>query len=144
MSQEALTPQNAVLKICIDTASQDAVTGRIFGQRLSEPLQFNGMSRFLLTMEHLMDTQNFPRAFQRIRTFRRQEEAPGEPCLPENAMTQEEVDAAQGAVATALLRVTSRQSATWQGTLDWLDCIATESFSSDLEFLTLVDRKLFG
>ena len=143
MAQEALNLQNSVWKICIDSVSPGNVDGRVVGLRLTEPMDFQGMGRLLLLLERLMDEQNFPQAYQRIRSFNKREGAVyGVPCLPEGAMDQAAVDAIEGSVTTFLLRVLSRQSATWQGNVDWLNGGKPQNFSSDLEFLSLVEERL--
>ena len=62
--------------------------------------------------------------------------------LPEGAMSPEEVSAASGKRATFILHVLTRQNATWQGTVDWLCGGEPDAFSSDLEFLKLVERHI--
>ena len=57
-------------------------------------------------------------------------------------MSPEEVSAASGKRATFILHVLTRQNATWQGTVDWLCGGEPDAFSSDLEFLKLVERHI--
>ena len=44
--------------------------------------------------------------------------------------------------ASFLIQVQFRQNATWQGTVDWLCGGEPDAFSSDLEFLKLVERHI--
>lgn len=137
-----LTHENAALKICVDVADS-VVRGRIYGLRLRQPLEFRDMGSLLLQVERLMDSQNFPQAFQRIRSF--QKKGPEYPpsILPEDGMTQAQVDEAQGGLSTFLLQVVSRQNATWQGRVTWPGEEPVE-FSSDLELLDLVESRLLA
>lgn len=137
---EKLSHKNAALKICVD-ATDGGVRGRVYGLRLRQPMEFQDMGSFLLQVERLMDSQNFPQAFQRIRSF--QKKGPEYPpsVLPEDGMTQAQVDEAQGDLATFLLQVVSRQNATWQGRVTWPGEPPME-FSSDLALLDLVESRL--
>lgn len=136
---EKLDHHNGVLRLCIDQATGGHISGRIYSRRLSAPLSFSDMGSLLLQLEQLMDSQNFPQAFQRIRSFAK--EGPQYPpsLLPEDAMSPETVAEAQGALATCTLRIITRKNATWQGDLVWSGQEDPVSFSSDLEFLTLVE-----
>lgn len=136
---EKLDHHNGVLRLCIDQATGGHISGRIYSRRLSAPLSFSDMGSLLLQLEQLMDSQNFPQAFQRIRSFAK--EGPQYPpsLLPEDAMPPEAVAEAQGALATCTLRIITRKNATWQGDMTWSDREGPVSFSSDLEFLTLVE-----
>lgn len=135
-----LSHENSVLKICVDSA-EVGVRGRIYGLRLRKPLEFSDMGSLLLQVERLMDSQNFPQAFQRIRSF--QKKGPEYPpsVLPEDGMAQAQVDEARGELSTFLLHVVSRQNATWQGRLAWPGEAPVE-FSSDLELLDQVESRL--
>lgn len=143
MDHEALNLQNSAMKVCIDTATASTVEGRVFGRRLAAPMPFLGLGDLLLRLERLMDGQNFPQAYQRIRSFQKKQAVVyGTPHLPEGAMGEESVASAAGEVTTFFLRVLSRQSATWQGNVDWLDGSDPQEFSSDLEFLSLLEERL--
>ena len=71
-------------------------------------------------------------------------EAPEYPAglLPTGAMPAETVAEATGEKATFVLRILTRQNATWQGVLEWLEGEQRNNFSSDLEFLKLLERDL--
>ena len=43
---------------------------------------------------------------------------------------------------TFVVRILNTQNATWQGTVDWLCGGEPDAFSSDLEFLKLVERRI--
>lgn len=139
---EKLTHQNAALKVCVDAVDQ-GVQGRIYGLRLSQPIVFRDMGAFLLQVERLMDSQNFPQAFQRIRSFTKKGPEYPPSILPEEGMSQSQVDEAAGELSTFRLRVLSRQNATWQGYVDWPGEDPIE-FSSDLELLDLVESRLLN
>lgn len=138
-----LNHQNGLIRVCVDDIAGNRVSGRVYSQRLTSPMAFLDLGGLLLQLEELLETQNFPQAFQRIRTFspdKLPERSDG--VLPEGAMSPEEVSAASGKRATFILHVLTRQNATWQGTVDWLCGGEPDAFSSDLEFLKLVERRI--
>lgn len=134
-----LNHQNGMFRICVDHVDEDRVSGRVFSRRLTAPILFSDLGGLLLQLENLLESQNFPQSFQRIRSFRQQELEFHDAVLPENALSEQVVRAAKGQMATCVLSVVSRQNATWQGIIDWLDGAQPKSFSSDLEFLKLLE-----
>lgn len=142
MPNKKLTHETAAMKLCIDSVEPGHISGRVYSQRLVEPMPFEHMTGLLLQLEALMDEQRFPQAFQRIRSFTRQTPQYPEGGAPEGAMSAEAVDEATGEKLTMILRVLTRQNATWQGELDLLDGNGPVLFASDLEFLKLVTEQV--
>ena len=64
-----LNHNSAALRVCVDRAEQGRISGRVFGQRLVRPIVFTDIGDLLLQVEAVLDAQNFPQAFQRVRTF---------------------------------------------------------------------------
>lgn len=136
---------NATLRVCIDRIDGRAVSGRVLSRRLTRPYFFPDLNNFVLQMEVVFDAQNFPQAFHRSRTFLRNEKETSLAAAdPSCGMSEEEVCAGRGEVATIELRVTSRRNSTWQGTVNWLDSNTIQEFSSYLELMHIADEKLFG
>lgn len=135
--------REAGLRVCIDGTEHGGFQGRVLGRRLSEPLHFSDISEMVLKLDALMDVQKFPQAFQRIRSFTEKEQ-PAVPAVRSKAelSSAEEVEAARGEVATFLLQVFSRQNASWQGRIDWLDGTPAQEFHSTLECMKLMDARL--
>jgi hypothetical protein len=133
----------AFLKVAINEHDGGRISGRVYSQRLKEPIDFNDTGDLLLQIEELLDLQDFPRAFQRKRTFggvaisRIKDSA-----LPtdneEGNMDEDSVNSAKGDFATFTINVITRQNASWQGYLDWLDGSEKQPFDSDLELLALI------
>lgn len=136
---------NSTLRVCIDCVKGRTISGRVLSRRLTQPYHFPDLNSFVLQMEAVFDAQKFPQAYQRIRTFLRTEDkgmlAAADPSC---GMTEEEVSAGRGEVATVELRVMSRRNSTWQGTVNWLDSSVIQEFSSYLELMHIADEKLFG
>ena len=142
MATTKIDHQNGAIRICVDRLEGNRAGGRVLSQRLTAPMAFSDLGSLLLQLESLLEQQNFPQAFQRMRSFTK--ETPEYPAglLPEDAMAAETVAEARGETATFVLRVLTRQNATWQGVLEWLEGERRDSFSSDLEFLKLLERDL--
>ena len=134
--------QNGDIYICVDRLEGDRAGGRIFSRRLAAPMDFSDLGGLLLCVETLLERQNFPQAFQRMRSFTRK--APGHPadCLPEGAMSANAVMDARGEVVTVVLRILTRRNTTWQGTLECVERGERDIFFSELEFLERMERYL--
>ena len=93
----------------------------------------------------MLDAQNFPQAFQRVRTFvpGKMEQQPPAALGVEDGIPAGEVAAAAGQVTTFLLSVVTRRNTTWQGYLEWLDSGERQEFESVLELLKLTDQHVF-
>lgn len=133
----------AALRVCIDAAESGQFAGRLYGQRLREPVAFADASDFLVQIDALLDAQNFPQSFFQLRSFTDR----AEPAIPAarsraDLVRQDDVEQVQGAIATVSLQIFTRQRATWQGELDWLDGSPRESFQSSLVLLNLLAARL--
>ena len=135
-----LTHLSAALRICVDQAEDGRVCGTVYSQRLCSPMPFSDLGHLLVQVDAVLDAQNFPQAFQRIRSFQDHVEHAFPACAA--ADPDEAVSSARGKTATFVVYVSTRQSATWQGMVDWLDGSALSAFSSALEFIKLVDGHL--
>jgi hypothetical protein len=140
----------AFLRVAVDGYEAGRISGGVYSQRLKEPLAFDSTSDLLLKIENLMDDQDFPRAFQRKRTFSGKGPAKtqGRPAKPERDerenMDAETVNQARGKISTFALNVITRQNTSWQGYLDWLDGSDRQAFNSDLELLSMISGRLDG
>ena len=142
MNTTKIDHQNGALRICVDRLEGSRAGGRVLSQRLTGPMAFSDLGSLLLQLEALLEKQNFPQAFQRMRSFTTETPEYPDGLLPEGAMPAAAVSEARGEKATFVLRILTRQNATWQGVLEWLEGERRDSFSSDLEFLKLLERDL--
>ena len=133
----------AALQVCIDAADTDAVRGRVLGQRLTAPIEFSDVGDFLLKIDALLDAQNFPQAFERSRTFwsGAKREVPAAD-NSEEALPEDEVSSARGAVDTFTLHILTRRGATWQGFIRWAGSDERQTFNSALELVKLIDQRV--
>ncbi|MDR2771746.1 MAG: hypothetical protein LBB57_06885 [Clostridiales Family XIII bacterium] len=143
---------SAKLRICVDSAENSIVSGRVYSMRLKDVLLFPDLNSLVLRLDRLMDEQKYPQAFQRKRTFRTAVPLPKRHrriAAPETEderpyMDEETVARAAGEKATFVLQVLSRQNTNWQGYIDFLDGNGGREFESELGFLTLVNDFLRG
>jgi hypothetical protein len=138
-----LNYQEASLCVCIDDRTNGGLCGRIVGRRLSSAIFFSDVSDFIIQVDALLDAQNFPQAFQRIRSFT-DKELPDVPAVMtrDKIAAPDDIDAIKGSVATFALQISSRRNASWQGFIDWMDGSQKQFFSSTLELLKFVDARL--
>ena len=135
--------QSAALKVCVDRMENGAFCGQVVGQRLSAPITFSDVNEFFAKVDALLDVQKFPQAFQSMRVFESEHPVEVPAALSEEEMSvREEVEGARGACATFLFQVTTRQNASWQGYIDWLDGSSKQFFNSSLEFIKFVVQKI--
>ncbi|MDR0468696.1 MAG: hypothetical protein LBH09_01830, partial [Peptococcaceae bacterium] len=59
----------AYLKVAVNEHENGRIAGYVYSQRLKQPIVFMDTTDLLLQIENLLDEQDFPRAFQRKRTF---------------------------------------------------------------------------
>lgn len=136
---------DAAFRVCVDRVGENrAISGRVYSRRLTAPITFSDLGELLLRLDEVLEAQGFPQAFQRVRTFGDSRGENSAPVAddPDDGMTREEVDAAQGGPLTFSLSITSRRNSSWQGLVDWLDGAAAQDFSSALELLKLVQGRL--
>ena len=135
---------NSVLRICVDRTADHSIGGRILSRRLTAPLSFSDLSDLVLQMEAVFEHQNFPQAYQRMRTFLRSEkEASVAAADPAHGMSEAAVRDGCGAIATFEVTVVSRRNSTWQGFVNWLDGSDSLDFASYLELMHLISKKQF-
>lgn len=136
----------APLRVCVDRMDSEQLTGRVYSQYLTDPVVFRDITDFLMQMEDVFDKLDFPRAFQRKRTFSTTEpEFPAPPAKKQEPaliyMEAAYVDRMKGEAMTFLVWVATRQNSSWQGWIDWLDGSPKVDFDSALELIRLIDNR---
>lgn len=127
--------QYRATRVCVDGYTGGGVPeGRIYNPGLSGAATFNCVTQFLLRMEELLDEMRFPQPFAVARSFA--------PSVPEAPDTREGKEEKAGALATFVVRVFFRQSASWQGFVTWEETGREQSFRSVLELLLMMDGAL--
>ena len=137
----------AYLRVAVDEYEEGRLAGSVYSQRLPEPFLFKNTADLLLRIEDLLDAQDFPRAFQRKRTFSdktpaRARGGDGEDGGEARYMDEAAVNQAKGKLCTFAVNIITRQNTSWQGYLDWLDGAERAAFNSDLELLGMITERL--
>lgn len=119
--------------VCIDSYKNRILSGRLYNRYMSEGTVFHGTTQFLIEMEQMLDSMDFPKAYTEIRHFtpptNREADSPG-------------TDARMGMTATFVIRILFRQNASWQGSVIWVEGRQEQSFRSVLELILLIDNAL--
>ena len=138
-----LNYNTASFRVCIDQKDNGRISGRVYSQRLERPLHFTDAGNFLLQIEDVLDRQNFPRSFQKKRTFASHDTPPVPEDLSQGKhyMSAEEVEE-NGLLATCILHVETRMNTSWQGFLIWVEKNQRENYFSALELLRILDKNL--
>lgn len=134
---------NAKFRICIDSFDSNSVCGTAVSQRLVSALRFSDLGSLALDLDRILESQNFPQAFQRARSFsdKHTHLSPLAAQAPEDGMAADAVINAEGRVLTFDLAVLSRRNSSWQGNLLWSDGSNTD-YNSVLELLGIIETKL--
>ena len=119
--------------VCVDSFEKGVPRGRFFNPYMESEQSFESLTQFLQSMETVLDSMDFPRAFQTVRTF-----AP----LPNNNSPPGEETGRTGKLATFAIRILFRQNASWQGSVTWLEGKSEQSFRSALELILLMSTAL--
>lgn len=139
-----LNQENSALRICVDSFTNGQIAGKVYGQRLEKPLIFADIGSLLLQIEDVLNAQDYPRAFQRKRSFLKDENISD---LPPNKvsgdfMSKDAVASNSGEIATFIVMIITRQNTSWQGMINWLDENPHQHFQSALEFIRIVNDKI--
>ncbi|MCL1976155.1 MAG: hypothetical protein FWG61_08355 [Firmicutes bacterium] len=139
-----LNQSNSDLRICVDSIAQGQISGRVYGQRLEHPLVFADIGDMLLQIDDILNAQDYPRAFQRKRSFgvEQKSTAPLPIELEGVYMSKETVETSYGKIATYNVNITTRQNTSWQGIIDWLDDSPIITFRSALEFIHIINEAI--
>ncbi len=138
---------SSAFRICVDEVRDHYISGRIVSQRLMEPVPFSDINQLISQLDDAMDSQQYPKAFQQIRSFNAGNIQDSSNNLPlamcnEEMISCEDISALCGKTATFQLHITLRQNASWQGFINWMDMSGQQDFNSTLEFLNALDSKL--
>lgn len=122
------------IMVCIDSYEKEIVKGRIYNPCIDGNVEFYGLMHFINILEELLETMNFPQAYEQKRKF--------QVINTESYDVKETTSEMKGELATFELKILFRQNASWQGTLNWVEKDQEECFRSALELFILMGSAL--
>ena len=124
---------NTVLKICVQEYTDGHIKGQLRGPLVEEPVKFSDAGYMLLQIDEVLNQIGHPRAFNKLRSFFPEPAPVRSPFAPPEHKIPVYEDDTRDCDHVFFLRVTSRQSASWQGSMEYNG--ARYPFKSALQFL---------
>ena len=129
-----------MVMVCVDGVENGDIYGRYFHRYKKEETFFPDSATLVIEMERFYDAIGYPQAA--IKTSKFIERKGGRiPAKEHMAVISDSQTLMQfrGKLATFLVGVTSRQNASWQGDVVWLEQQIRKHFCSDMELVVFVD-----
>ena len=153
-SKQMLFAKNLIC-VCVNNNENADYQGLIYHQYADDPIEFDGMTDFLVKAETLYDDWDFPQRGLAQRYFKKSnrdeigykkkkfdEKLPIE-IIQEQAGVRN-VQNKKGELGTFVVQVVYRQDATWQGHVIHQEENEKSDFVSALELIRIMDRALTG
>ena len=148
MTGRANVPESLkTIIVCVDSYEDSFIEGAVFHGSFQGCREFANLMQLILIVENILDETGFPQAAAEKRRFRAacatNNETAGEPRTESEFDGSEHgIEARKGRLATFMLKVMFRHSASWQGSVAWTEGSREESFRSALELFALMDSAL--
>lgn len=129
-----------MVMVCVDGVENGDIYGRYFHWYKKEETFFPDSATLVIEMERFYDDIGYPQAAIKTRKF--MERKGGRiPAKEHMAVISDSQTLMQfrGKLATFLVGVTSRQNASWQGDVVWMEQQIRKHFCSDMELVVFVD-----
>lgn len=129
-----------MVMVCVDGVENGDIYGRYFHRYKKEETFFPDSATLIIEMERFYDDIGYPQAAIKTRKFI--ERKGGRiPAKEHMAIISDSQTLMQfrGKLATFLVGVTSRQNASWQGDVVWMEQQIQKHFCSDMELVVFVD-----
>ena len=129
-----------MVMVCVDGVENGDIYGRYFHRYKKEETFFLNSAMLFSEVEQFYDIIGYPQAAMRTRNFieREREKVPAKEHMTVIYDSQTLMQF-RGKLATFLVGVTSRQSASWQGDVVWMEQKIRKHFCSDMELVVFVD-----
>lgn len=124
--------------VCIDKTVRGDFVGRLYNCYMEEPIEFEQINQMLGAINRLLNRVNWPQATFELRSFSDVKPKLYNPETIREYMTLEELDNFHGALATFSVAISTRQNATWQGEIIWVETGTALPFASELELLRVM------
>ena len=129
-----------MVMVCVDGVENGDIYGRYFHRYKKEETFFPDSATLIIEMERFYDAIGYPQAATKTRKFmeREREKVPAKEHMTVIYDSQTLMQF-RGKLATFLVGVTSRQNASWQGDVVWMEQKIRKHFCSDMELVVFVD-----
>ena len=129
-----------MVMVCVDGVENGDIYGRYFHRYKKEETFFLNSAMLFSEVEQFYDIIGYPQAAMRTRNFieREREKVPAKEHMTVIYDSQTLMQF-RGKLATFLVGVTSRQNASWQGDVVWMEQKIRKNFCSDMELVVFVD-----
>ena len=129
-----------MVMVCVDGVENGDIYGRYFHRYKKEETFFPDSATLVIEMERFYDAIGYPQAATKTRKFmeREREKVPAKEHMTVIYDSQRLMQF-RGKLATFLVGVTSRQNASWQGDVVWMEQKIRKHFCSDMELVVFVD-----
>lgn len=129
-----------MVMVCVDGVENGDIYGRYFHRYKKEETFFLNSAMLFSEVEQFYDIIGYPQAAMRTRNFieREREKVPAKEHMTVIYDSQTLMQF-RGNLATFLVGVTSRQNASWQGDVVWMEQKIRKHFCSDMELVVFVD-----
>ena len=129
-----------MVMVCVDGVENGDIYGRYFHRYKKEETFFLNSAMLFSEVEQFYDIIGYPQAAMRTRNFieREREKVPAKEHMTVIYDSQTLMQV-RGKLATFLVGVTSRQNASWQGDVVWMEQQIRKHFCSDMELVVFVD-----
>lgn len=129
-----------MVMVCVDGVENGDIYGRYFHRYKKEETFFTDSATLVIEMERFYDAIGYPQAAIKTRKFieRKGGRIPAKEHMAVISDSQTLMQF-RGKLATFLVGVTSRQNASWQGDVVWMEQQIRKHFCSDMELVVFVD-----
>lgn len=129
-----------MVMVCVDGVENGDIYGRYFHRYKKEETFFLNSAMLFSEVEQFYDIIGYPQAAMWTRNFieREREKVPAKEHMTVIYDSQTLMHF-RGKLATFLVGVTSRQNASWQGDVVWMEQKIRKHFCSDMELVVFVD-----
>ena len=129
-----------MVMVCVDGVENGDIYGRYFHRYKKEETFFPDSATLVIEMERFYDAIGYPQAATKTGKFmeREREKVPAKEHMTVIYDSQTLMQF-RGNLATFLVGVTSRQNASWQGDVVWMEQKIRKHFCSDMELVVFVD-----
>lgn len=130
-----------MVMVCVDGVENGDIYGRYFHRYKKEETFFLNSAMLFSEVEQFYDIIGYPQAAMRTRNFieREREKVPEKEHMTVIYDSQTLMQF-RGKLATFLVGVTSRQNASWQGDVVWMEQKIRKHFCSDMDLMVFVDE----